>query len=394
MKFLKTVFALALLSLPLQAQEESALLEMPVAGFKNEVSVEILQNNEILLKADSTDISASKIPETEKTLGSNTLELLKKDDIRAEIDSLQNLLKERSPDGELEYVPLEEFTYAGHRRYTIDGGRPLLKTNIKPIPTAIVGGLYTGLFIVLHQAQSVWWGDNATFKIIEDWDFALQADKAGHFFGGYLASYAMHESFLASGFSWETSVWAGGAMGLLYQSYVEAMDGYAKGWGFSFSDEYFNTLGAGFFVAQHYVPFLQNFQPKWQFIPADITGDRPRKNALVAGNFIDDYNSSTFWMSVNVNNMLSESVEQYWPDWLMLSVGYGARNIETGYDNERARRIMIGFDYNLVELLPDGPNWWNWVRQTVNHFKFPAPTLEFSRGITTFRILYPFQIRL
>lgn len=395
MKFLKTVFALALLSLPLQAQEESALMEMPVAGFKNEISVEILQSDESVLKTDSTDISSSKISETEKTAEPTPAEFLKKEKIRTEIDSLQNLLKEKSPDGELEYFPLEEFTFAGNRRYILDGSRPLAKTNLRPIPTAIVGTAVAALAYQLHTVQSSWWTGNEQFGFIEDWDFAYQADKVGHLYSGYLASYVAHEAFLVSGVSRNTSIWAGGAIGLLYQTYVETYDGWNfPNWGFSFSDEYFNTLGAGLFVAQHYVPFLQNFQPKWQYIPATKTGERPRNNATTDGNFIDDYNSNTFWMSINVDNMLPASLEGYWPDWLMLSVGYGARNIETGHDDERARRVMIGLDYNFVEMLPDGPDSWNWVKQSLNLFKFPAPTLEFSRGITTFRILYPFQIRL
>ncbi|HYF03112.1 MAG TPA: DUF2279 domain-containing protein [Patescibacteria group bacterium] len=375
MKFLKTVFALALFISPLKAQELVEVSE-PVAGFKNEERT-LLKNEEISFK---------------NKLESDSTELLKREKIRAQIDSLEKQLTIKGEDG-LEYVAPEDFTYAGNPRYTLVG-RPLAKTQIRPVPTVLFGATAAGVVYTLHQAQSVWWTEDAEFKVIEDWDFAIQADKAGHFMGGYFFSYISHELLIACGVSRDASIWAGGLLGLSYQTYVEILDGYAKGWGFSMSDQYANTLGAGFFVLQHYVPFLQNFQPKWQYIPADWAGERPRRNLMTEGNFIDDYNSNTFWMSFNVNNMLPKSVEGYWPDWLMLSIGYGARNIETGHDAERARRVMIGLDYNLVELLPDGPNWWNWFKQSANLIKLPAPTIEFTRGITTFRFLYPFQIRL
>jgi len=375
MKFLKAVCLFAIFALPLKEKESLAVSE-PVAGFKNE--------ERVVLKIEETSFK--------NEFENDSTEFLKREKIRAEIDSLEKQLTIKGEDG-LEYVAPEDFTYAGNPRYTIVG-RPLAKTHIKPIPTILVGTAAVAAVYSLHQAQSVWWTEDAEFKVIEDWDFAIQADKAGHFMGGYFFSTLYHETLIACGVSRDASIWAGGLLGLSYQTYVEILDGYAKGWGFSMSDQYANTLGAGFFVIQHYVPFLQNFQPKWQYIPADWAGERPRHNVDRTGNFIDDYNSNTFWMSMNINNMLSKDAEKYWPDWLMLSIGYGARNIETGHEDERARRIMIGLDYNLVELLPDGPNWWNWFKQTANLIKLPAPTIEFTRGITTFRILYPFQIRL
>jgi hypothetical protein len=375
MKFLKALCMLALIISPLKAQDVAEVSE-PVAGFKSS-ETEVFKNEEILLKN-----------EYEK----DSTEFLKREEIRAQIDSLEEHLTIKGEDG-LEYVAPEDFTYAGNPRYTLYG-RPLAKTHIRPIPTVAFGAAAAGLVYTMHQAQSVWWTEDAEFKVIEDWDFAIQADKAGHFLGGYFFSYISHELLLGCGVSRDASIWAGGLLGLSYQTYVEILDGYAKGWGFSMSDQYANTLGAGFFVMQQYVPYLQNFQPKWQHIPADWAGERPRHNADRAGNFIDDYNSNTFWLSFYVNNMLPESAEKYWPDWLMLTVGYGARNIETGHNDERARRVMIGLDYNVVELFPDGPNWWNWIKQGLNIIKLPAPTLEFSRGVTTFRILYPFQIRL
>lgn len=295
------------------------------------------------------------------------------------------------------YVPLSEFTYAGERRYTIDGSLPTLKTHIKPLNVSIFGGIFLGTIIGLHlhQANAWWSSDRGHFHFQEDWVSALQVDKAGHAFGGYLASYAMSEGLMASGVSWDAAnVW-GSVFGLAYQTYVETEDGFAKNWGFSPSDWYFDAIGPIFFLAQHNVPALQNITPKWQYIPTQWTN---RPDIRRPKTFIDDYNSSTFWWSVNVYHILPDKYKKYWLPWLNIAVGYGADAIDANInpngppDQLSARRYVIGLDYNLVKLLPTGGNFWNWLRQTLNFVKLPAPTLEFKNGDTRFYLLYPFRL--
>jgi len=72
-------------------------------------------------------------------------------------------------------------------------------------------------------------------------------------------------------------------------------------------------------------------------------------------------------------------------------VGYG---INGYYTSNMSRRYVVGLDYNLVELLPDGPNFWNWLKQTLNLVKWPAPAIEFSSNGTRFHLLYPFTISI
>ncbi|MCU7494500.1 MAG: DUF2279 domain-containing protein [Ignavibacteria bacterium] len=297
------------------------------------------------------------------------------------------------------YLSLNEFTYAGERRYILDGSLPLMKTEIKPVTASIVGGIYLGAIVGLHINQrNAWWKDNRqAFHFQEDWFSAVQVDKAGHFFGGYITSYVMGEGLLASGISYESSAIWGSALALAYQTYVETEDGFAKQWGFSPSDWYFDLLGASFFLAQHYNPLLQNVTPKWQFVPSEWTGKpiilRPRT-------FIDDYNSSTFWYSVDVYNLLNENGKKYWPKWLNLAVGYGGDAIDANPDPNgppdqlSVRRYVLGLDLNLVRLLPSGGWFWNWARQSLNYIKLPAPAVEFTEKGTKFYVLYPFRFSL
>lgn len=287
-------------------------------------------------------------------------------------------------------ISQSEFTYANAQRYTIDGALPYRDTHLHPVPTAIVGGTYFGAIVGLHVIQSnAWWANQrGEFHFQEDWEYALQVDKAGHFYGGYLVSYVLSEGLLTTGFSWDAATVWGGVAGLLYQTYVEVEDGFARDWGFSPSDMVSNTLGAGFFVAQHYVPVLQNFTPKWQYVPSDWLDQNTIPHTTT---FIDDYNGSTFWLSANVHNLLPKSAEDYWPKWLNIAVGYNVLGVGLPSADQRERRIIVGLDYNLVELLPDGPNFWNWLRQGLNHIKLPAPAIVIG-NTTSFRLLYPFTI--
>lgn len=297
------------------------------------------------------------------------------------------------------FLSPEKFTYAGERRYTLDGLLPNLKTEIRPAKALIFGGIYLGTIIGLHINQTnAWWSkDRGKFHFEEDWVYALQVDKAGHFYGGFLISYLMSEGLIASGFSWNDAAIWGTALGIAYQTYVEAEDGFAKDWGFSPSDWYADVAGSLFFIAQHYVPALQNITPKWQYVPSEWTGkpviERPRT-------FIDDYNSSTFWWSVNVYNILPDNMKKYWVPWLDLSFGYGADAIDAAAvaggppDQLATRRYMIGLDYNLVKILPEGGWFWNWFRQSLNYIKFPSPAIEFKNNITRFYLMYPFRISL
>jgi len=81
-----------------------------------------------------------------------------------------------------DYVPITQFTYAGHLRYTMDGSRPRSITEIKPATMGVVGGVYIGAIVFLHiHQQNAWWsGNRGNFHFQEDWVSALQVDKAGH----------------------------------------------------------------------------------------------------------------------------------------------------------------------------------------------------------------------
>ena len=299
------------------------------------------------------------------------------------------------------FVSKENFKYSDNQRYLLDGSLPNASTQLKLVPSLILGGVYIGVLYAQNQAQmNTIWKQQTNFRIIEDGKYALYADKPGHIFGCYFTSYLWSETLMLAGFSWESATIIGTVLGFAYSTYVEILDGFGANWGFSPTDELSNFVGAGFFLAQHYIPFLQNFTPKFMYIPAKWYGEHKRAEAQM---FIDDYSSHTMWLSVNVHNLLPESLKDYWPSWMQLSFGYAARNLGdslyapkfyyNGTYSFGSPRFIISLDYNLVKLLPDDGAVWNWLRQTLNLFKLPSPAIEFGE-VTKFYLIYPFPIKI
>ncbi len=289
--------------------------------------------------------------------------------------------------------------------FTITGDKINEITKIKPIPTAIFIGSYAAVFYLQHIGQvKTIWQNRGKFHFAEDKDYALYADKAGHFYGTFLTSYVLTQSLIECGFSYDWATGIGIFLGLGYSTYVEILDGFAVEWGFSPSDFYSNLAGGLFFLGYSYIPLLQNFTPKFMYFPPRWFNSYSRVPSKM---FIDDYSAHTLWLSFNVYNVLPESLKKYWPRWLELSFGYAARNL-CGGPTSRCnpsisepvsnnawgnRKFIVALDYDLVKLLPDGSPFWNWVKQSLNFFKLPSPAIEFGHP-TRFYLLYPFPLRI
>lgn len=279
-------------------------------------------------------------------------------------------------------------------RYTIDGTLPRNYTQLDPLKTALVGGGFTAILGGLQIYQyNAFWSDRTTFRIIDDGDLELGADKGGHFYSAYFMSKLATDALMTSGFSQDLAVISGGLIGAGYQFFVEVQDGFGKGWGFSPSDVYANTAGSVFHILQHFVPFFSHISYKASYYPAPWMGELTRKGAVTP---IDDYSAWTWWFSFDIHGMLPEEAKAFWPSWLNLSVGYASRNLEWA---TASRRYVIGLDYNLEKLLPDGSPFWNWFRQYLNVLKLPSPTLEFAftpdgkpMGPPRLYLVFPFKI--
>ncbi|NLT49996.1 MAG: DUF2279 domain-containing protein [Ignavibacteria bacterium] len=239
----------------------------------------------------------------------------------------------------------------------------------------------TSLYFINDYYQNTWWRDKAEFKFMNDWKYALWIDKLGHFYGTYLQSFAFSSGFEASGFHTEESAWYGASCALALQLYIEVQDGYGPQWGFSPGDAVSDLLGSSYFVLKYYYPYLNNFQPRVSYYPSKEYLNRTNNDH----NIMDDYEGQKLWLSIRIKNLLPESVAEYWPSFLMLSIGYAVKNHQP--DGYKENEFYIAFDIDAEEIPLFGKGW-QFVKNTLNYLHFPLPGLRISPGLKFVPISY------
>ncbi|MBL0175640.1 MAG: hypothetical protein IPP94_10310 [Ignavibacteria bacterium] len=261
-------------------------------------------------------------------------------------------------------------------------------TSVRWDHALIVGGALTGTVAAIHiYQQNAWWKDRRTsFHFVDDQDYALNVDKAGHFLGGAFGAFLGEKSLEWSGVSRDGSAIWGSVLGALFELYVEVEDGYALDWGFSKGDAIGDVAGAAWTLGQHFVPILENFQPKFTYYPS-----KKFRDGLHHGNAIDDYEGQTYWMAVHVHGLLPKSWKPYWPEWLAIAVGASVRNMAdfdgaTGADKER--NIIISLDYDMTKILPTDTWWMRTLAEFLNFIHFPAPAIRISPNYIAYGLYF------
>jgi hypothetical protein len=258
----------------------------------------------------------------------------------------------------------------------------LKNTNISFIKTSAITGLTIGAGVWLHNYQrNSWWaGQRGQFHIQNDWDYAMSADKFGHFFDGAFIHKLYSGAFEWAGFSKKTSMWLGTLFSLAYMTDIEIEDGFAREWGFSPGDQIFNTLGAFYPVLQDAYPVLKEFNFKWSYYPSEELQSGEKHGA-----FLDDYNGQTMWLSIGIHQYLPKSAKKYWPDFFNIAFGYG---VEKYYDiPNRYQNFYIALDYDLRKMIPGNSKFMVWLKDVINHFRlFPAPGIRINKFGTEYVI--------
>lgn len=257
------------------------------------------------------------------------------------------------------------------------GSIPNESTEIDKCRLGIVAG--TGLAgiatIHIYQANG-WWKDNRTsFHFQEDLKYGLSVDKLGHFYGASVLTFVFSRSLQWANFPERDALWWGAGASALFQTYVEIEDGFST-WGFDRVDFASDMLGAFYPVAQHYSPFLQNFNFKFSYHPSPLLnepggiGFQGQKHIL-----FDDYEGQTIWLSIRVKDLLPQSPAAIWPGWLCLAVGYGARDI---ISSNPYSVLYLSLDYDMTRLIPGDTAFLKTLGQALNFIHFPAPTIRIT----------------
>ncbi len=229
--------------------------------------------------------------------------------------------------------------------------------------------------IHLYQ-QNGWWRNNRTsFHFQEDLVYGLSVDKIGHFYGASLLAFVITRSLEWSNVAPGTALWLGSGGALLFQTYVEVEDGFST-WGFDRVDFASDLAGAAWPVARHYLPALAIADLKLSYHPSPLLGNpggvgfKGQKHIM-----IDDYEGQTFWLSVKIHEILPSGARPYWPAFLCLAAGYGARDVA----GPRPYRVyFVALDLDFTRIIPPSTGFLRALADALNFVHMPMPAVQFS----------------
>jgi len=248
--------------------------------------------------------------------------------------------------------------------------------------------LGAGIYIYQYQRQSFWADNRGPFQIINDWKYAKWIDKVGHFYGTHILSHAFASGFEAANLTSEQSVLYGALLGLASEIYFEIEDGYHKSYGFSPGDATFDFLGAAYFTAQYYFPYLKNFQLKWSYFPSkEFLNDKTGTRII-----IDDYSGQKYWLSFRMKELLPKKAANYWPSFLNIAAGMGIKGFKekdpvTKKAKEVYNEFYIAFDLD-AEALPIHGKFGSFVKNSLNYFHLPMPGVRITPNAAFFVLSY------
>lgn len=239
-----------------------------------------------------------------------------------------------------------------------------------------------GVFVAAHeyQGKAWWYHKKRDFHIQWGSSGSLQSDRMGHFFASSILSHYFASCLEASNVDDEKAALYGTLLTIAYEFYVEIEDGYAISYGFDPGDVFANFAGATYSLSQYYIPFLRNIQPRFSYYPS-----KEYLNKTTDENFLDDYEGQKHWISFKIKNILPKQLSEYWPEFLMLSVGTGIKNFYTHKNKHRDYYIALDLDYSV---LPLHGKFWEFLKNSLNYIHFPMPGIRISPGFAAFALVY------
>ncbi len=258
-----------------------------------------------------------------------------------------------------------------------------LNTEVDYTMLAGMGALTLGAGIAVHVYQAnAWWKDQRqSFRFVNDWNYALWIDKIGHFYGTNLLAHGFSGGLEAANVQSEQSAIYSSILALSFQMYVEIEDGFGARWGFSPGDAAADVLGAAYYLGQYYYPVLKHFQPRVSYWPSE----KYRSNQHQDGNIIDDYEGQKYWISIRMKEILPKNFAEYWPAFLMLSVGMGVSDLDGAGGG--TREFYVAFDFD-AETIPLHGKFWQFVKNTLNYQHFPMPGIRITPTAAFFGIVF------
>ncbi len=264
---------------------------------------------------------------------------------------------------------------------------------------------YSGIMVGLNAA---WYKGYPRSKLhsFDDNKEWLQIDKIGHALSAYAESKASMEVWRWTGISRNKRILLGGLSGAAYQTIIEFLDGYSAEWGWSWGDFGANFIGSGILVAQEMAWDEQRIQFKFSFHRKSYNDPalNVRSNEIFGKSeperFLKDYNGQTYWLSANIKSFFPESKL---PKWFSVAIGTGAEGMFGANDNygrdkqgnitfarpdiQRYRQWYLAPDIDLSKIKTKKKGL-KMALNILNVFKFPMPSLEYSKKGVKFNWLH------
>jgi len=273
---------------------------------------------------------------------------------------------------------------------------PFNKKRVRLVTAANIAG-YSAVLVGLNAA---WYSQypKTSFHFFNDNAEWLQVDKAGHLYASYIESRASNELWRWTGLPRKQRIWISGLSGVAYETIIETLDGFSAEYGWSWGDFSANMLGSALFTTQELAWDDQRIKLKFSFHKKNY-GDaelNARANKIFGKSeterFFKDYNAATDWVSVNIKSFFTEAKV---PPWLAVAFGYGAEGMfgarsNIAVDNNgvitfdrseirRYRQWYLSPDIDLTKIKTNKKGL-RFLFVVLSAFKFPAPSLEFSKG--------------
>lgn len=254
-----------------------------------------------------------------------------------------------------------------------------------------VGGVASLTLIAYGAAywlvfEKGWWDDERShFHFENDFDYALNLDKFGHFAAGVMLGESFYEGYRWAGATEFQSYLFAGLSAMMTHVAIDVKDGYSPEWGFSIFDVLSGTLGGFLPMAERYIPIFKYVDLKWSY----WINTRAYYDQSETGVFTDDYVNQTFWASFKPYRLLPAAVRQYYPSWLAIAAGLSIDEKVFTKEPHPRREVYIALDYDLEAFRPQS-RLARTIIKYLNYFKFPAPAVQVYPDVHWF-LLYPIK---
>ncbi len=259
------------------------------------------------------------------------------------------------------------------------------KSKIHPVRLSLLlGGMFTGWLGMHIYYSNTWWKNRAHyFKFDEDTYYARNVDKLSHVYTGNLISSSSAILFEWTGLNPTLSMVLGASTSIAYETYIEINDGFSPDWGFDWGDMAGNFIGALYPIAQKYVKPLRTINIKWSFEPSWL-----EKKLRNYPDLLDDYTSMKFWITFNPYDLLSKSLQKYYPSFLGFGLGVNLQNAShlTGTANAY-RDFYLAFDIDITKL-PGNTGFLKALKKILNFYHIPTPGLRLTHGTVWYGLLF------